>query len=265
MDHMWAWMLFWLPLGAIGLWLWFSYAAAKDRAAYERAPDILDELFAGDARVVYRTGVYAIPPTEVVEGASERGYILESDTKDLNGRAMAFRRSDKAPESDTPQEHFEEHGSDSRSARHLDQQHDRETTSDEKRDAESRTGKGLGNKPLGAVIVVGLFGLFWSCAGGSDGSSRVDGDALAAEVQRAVRDSYGADNPTLASVIRYSGRDAPRVTVVTSLSGSASNESLAQDICMTVASVGISVPDFTGVYVTAGDGGRFLAECRAVR
>lgn len=93
------------------------------------------------------------------------------------------------------------------------------------------------------------------CGGG------VDGDALAAEVQSAVRDSYGK----LPNVQKFDGRDAPRITVVTNLADKPENRQEAMGICRTVASVGITVPDFTGVYVTAGEGGALLAECDAVR
>lgn len=81
-------------IGAVGLALVIvlSRAAAKDRAEYARAPEILDGLFDGQQRVVYQTGKVAIPPTEVVEGAQERGYELESDTSDLNGRVMVFTK-----------------------------------------------------------------------------------------------------------------------------------------------------------------------------
>lgn len=89
---------------------------------------------------------------------------------------------------------------------------------------------------------------------------------LAERVQAAFSDTYGwPDEPALSAVLSFSDRDAPRVTVVTDLYDKAENEAEAMRICMTVASLGITVPDFTGVYVTAGEGGPFLAECDAVR
>lgn len=89
----------------------------------------------------------------------------------------------------------------------------------------------------------------------------VDGDALARDAEQAVTDAYGADNPHMASVIDFSGRDAPRVTVATSLADSPSNEEEAMGICRTVISVSSAIEGMTGVYVTAGQDGPHLAEC----
>lgn len=83
---------------------------------------------------------------------------------------------------------------------------------------------------------------------------------LGATTQAAFTDSYGwPDEPFWASIIEFTDRDAPRVTVVTSLANKDENKDEALGICRAVASV---LPeDATGVYVTAGSGGPFLAEC----
>lgn len=85
-----VWMLIAGVIGGAALFMWLKQSADKDRAERERAPEILDEMFDGTPQVVYRTGVVAIPPTEVVAGAAERGYRLDQDVSDLSGRLMTF-------------------------------------------------------------------------------------------------------------------------------------------------------------------------------
>ena len=104
-----------------------------------------------------------------------------------------------------------------------------------------------------------LVALVAGCSGGGS----ADGDALAAQVQAAFTASYGwPTDPFWAPITGFTGRDAPRVTVVTSLSDKAENAEQAMGICRAVTSISSSVTArFTGVYVTAGEGGAFLATC----
>lgn len=66
------------------------------------------------------------------------------------------------------------------------------------------------------------------------------------------------------NITGFSERDLPRVTVATNLADKAENEQAAQGICnlakLTIKTHNI---DATGVYVTAGEGGAFLATCDA--
>jgi hypothetical protein len=112
-----------------------------------------------------------------------------------------------------------------------------------------------------AMTAVTLAALTGCASSGSQGNSE-----LAAKVRQAVSDSYGWPNePSLAAIKSFSGRDAPRITVVTDLAAKDENSDFAMGLCRTVASVASTVPDFTGVYVTAGEGGRHLAECQTAR
>jgi hypothetical protein len=112
-----------------------------------------------------------------------------------------------------------------------------------------------------AVFLAAACAVVLSACGGGE-----RGEELAEAVQQAVSDSYGwPTEPALANITGFDGRDAPDITVITNLSDTPENRVFAQDLCMTVASVGITVPDFEDVFVTAGEGGAFLAECEAVR
>ena len=86
---------------------------------------------------------------------------------------------------------------------------------------------------------------------------------LSSEVQAAFSASYGwPDDPFWSTITGFTDGDAPRVTVVTNMSDKAENEAEAKSICMAVMSVYEQVEsDFTGVYVTAGAGGPFIATC----
>lgn len=121
--------------------------------------------------------------------------------------------------------------------------------------------KGLITFPRVLMALVALFVIWyaWELGMGDDAGS--GGRASASEVRAAVTESYGR----LDNVQSYSDRDAPRITVVTNLAQSAAGELRAMEICRTVASVGLTVPDFTGVVVTAGEGGAFLATCDVAR
>lgn len=82
----------------------------------------------------------------------------------------------------------------------------------------------------------------------------------AASVEAAFASSYGWPEDSHWSAIEsFSDRDYPRITVVTTLYDKVENAEEATGICNAVASV--LAEDWTGVYVTAGEGGPFLAEC----
>lgn len=86
---------------------------------------------------------------------------------------------------------------------------------------------------------------------------------LAAEAEAAFKSSYGwPDEPHYSAITGFSDRDAPRLTVITSMANKFENEEEALALCRAVTSISHSVEsEFTGVYVTAGEGGPFLAEC----
>ncbi len=89
------------------------------------------------------------------------------------------------------------------------------------------------------------------------------GPGLAEQVEAAFAESYDwPDDPAWSNLVGFTDRDAPRVTVVTDLANKTENEETAMGYCRAVTSVSSSVDArFTGVYVTAGEGGAFLAEC----
>ncbi|WP_293785155.1 hypothetical protein [uncultured Aeromicrobium sp.] len=86
---------------------------------------------------------------------------------------------------------------------------------------------------------------------------------LAEQVEAAFSASYGwPAEPSWSHITSFDDRDAPRVTVVTELADKPENAEDAMGTCRAVASVSASVDErFTGVYVTAGEGGAFIAEC----
>lgn len=82
----------------------------------------------------------------------------------------------------------------------------------------------------------------------------------AAAVQEAFAATYGwPDDPAWSAVESFSDRDYPRITVATSLVDEVADAEQAMGICNAVTSV--LGEDWTGTYVTAGEGGPFLAEC----
>ncbi|WP_251151322.1 PASTA domain-containing protein [Cellulosimicrobium sp. Marseille-Q4280] len=84
--------------------------------------------------------------------------------------------------------------------------------------------------------------------------------AGAAQVEAAFSASYGwPDDPHWAAIESFSDRDYPRITVATSLVDEIADAEQAMGICNAVTSV--LSEDWTGTYVTAGEGGPFLAEC----
>lgn len=86
-------------------------------------------------------------------------------------------------------------------------------------------------------------------------------NGLAAQVERSFTDSYGPIGQGDWSMISgFDDRDAPRVTVITRLAYKTENEPIAEGFCRAVTSVTVDA-DFEGAYVTAGEGGGFLAEC----
>lgn len=97
----------------------------------------------------------------------------------------------------------------------------------------------------------------------TEGTTAAPAASLEAEAEAAMRSSYGwPDEPHYASITGFSGTDAPRLTVVTSLANKSENEEAARGLCMTLISVRDQITSpFSGVYVTAGEGGPFLAEC----
>ena len=86
---------------------------------------------------------------------------------------------------------------------------------------------------------------------------------LLAEVEAAFTSSYGSgDDATYPVILSFSGIDAPRITVAVDMYPKAENEPEALGVCRAVLSIRDQVTSpFRGVYVTAGEGGPFLAEC----
>lgn len=113
---------------------------------------------------------------------------------------------------------------------------------------------------VGISVIIGVVSIISDS--GDDGPGPGSG-SLAREVQAAFSNSYGwPNNSSWSHIQSFSGRDAPRVTVVTNLLDNDYGRDEAMGICRAVASVSSSVESrFTGVYVTAGEGGRFLATC----
>ncbi len=68
--------------------------------------------------------------------------------------------------------------------------------------------------------------------------------------------------PGTENITGFSERDLPRVTVITNLADKEENQADAKAIC-NLAKLTIKSHDIkaTGVYVTAGEGGAFLATC----
>ena len=84
---------------------------------------------------------------------------------------------------------------------------------------------------------------------------------LAEQVEAAFSGTYGwPEDPFWSAIEGFDDRDAPRVTVVTSLFPKAENDEEAMGLCRAVSTVTVD-EEFTGVYVTAGEGGPQLARC----
>lgn len=84
---------------------------------------------------------------------------------------------------------------------------------------------------------------------------------LANQVETLFYEAYG-DLKDWSMILSFSDRDAPRVTVATDMAYKDENKEEAMNLCRSVTSISHSVTErFTGVYVTAGEGGPFLAEC----
>lgn len=84
---------------------------------------------------------------------------------------------------------------------------------------------------------------------------------LAEQVEAAFSESYGwPEDPFWSAIEGFDDRDAPRVTVVTSLFPKAENDEQAMGLCRAVSTVTVD-EEFTGVYVVAGEDGPQLARC----
>ncbi|MBM9464660.1 hypothetical protein JL108_14480 [Aeromicrobium sp. YIM 150415] len=125
---------------------------------------------------------------------------------------------------------------------------------------------------VGLVAVLGVVGLVLpdtedpaDADTPSSGGPADAGPGLAEQVEAAFAESYDwPDDPAWSNLVGFDDWDAPRVTVVTDLADKTENEETAMGYCRAVTSVSSSVDArFTGVYVTAGEGGAFLAECDA--
>lgn len=64
-------------IAGIVLAFWFAAKASKKKdEAKANAPELLDQLFNGDAVVTYTAGFAALDVSDVIKGAIERGYVL---------------------------------------------------------------------------------------------------------------------------------------------------------------------------------------------
>ncbi len=84
---------------------------------------------------------------------------------------------------------------------------------------------------------------------------------LADQVENLFYEAYG-EFDDWSTILSFSDQDAPRVTVATDMAYKDENKEEAMNLCRSVTSISHSVTErFIGVYVTAGEGGPFLAEC----
>lgn len=85
--------------------------------------------------------------------------------------------------------------------------------------------------------------------------------SLATQVETAFYATYG-DLKDWSFIISFDDRDAPRVTIATTMAYKDENRPEAMELCRAATSISDQITEpFSGVYVTAGEGGGFLAEC----
>lgn len=89
-------------------------------------------------------------------------------------------------------------------------------------------------------------------------------ETLAKRVEDAFSETYGwPDDPHWEAIESFHMEGESRVGVVSSLFPKDENEEEAMKLCRAVSSIGRTVDDenFKKVHVTAGEGGKWLAEC----
>ncbi len=73
------------------------FSSAVDRKAAKakaQAPQIMDELFAGEPKVAYKIHLTSLPLETVIMGAEERGYRLQHQGPDENGiQTLIFEKT----------------------------------------------------------------------------------------------------------------------------------------------------------------------------